>query len=72
MTIKIEGHFDGSGKKFALVLGRFNELITQKLQGGAIDSLVRHGVNADHITEAWVPGAFEIPLAAKKMAASGS
>ncbi len=50
---------------------RFNEIIVNKLLGGAVDGLVRHGVEEDNITAAWVPGAFEIPLAADKMAASG-
>lgn len=56
--------------KIAIVASRFNEIITNKLLGGAIDSFVRHGGNENDITVAWVPGAFEIPLIAKKMAAS--
>ena len=56
--------------KMAIVASRFNEIITNKLLGGAIDSFVRHGGNENDITVAWVPGAFEIPLIAKKMAAS--
>ncbi len=67
----IEGHFDGAGKTFGLVASRFNEFITRKLLEGAIDTLKRHDVPEENITVAWVPGAFEIPFLAKKMAASG-
>ncbi|SEQ87020.1 6,7-dimethyl-8-ribityllumazine synthase [Piscibacillus halophilus] len=67
----IEGNLVGSGLKVAIVAGRFNDFITEKLVDGAISGLKRHGVNDDDITLAWVPGAFEIPLAAKKLAASG-
>lgn len=66
----LEGNLIGSGKKFGIVVSRFNEFITSKLLGGAEDALVRHGVNSDDITVAWVPGAFEIPLIAQKMAKS--
>lgn len=59
------------GMKVAIVASRFNEIIVSKLLGGAVDGLVRHGVEEDNITAAWVPGAFEIPLAASKMANSG-
>lgn len=59
------------GMKVGIVASRFNEIIVNKLLGGAVDGLVRHGVEEDHITAAWVPGAFEIPLAASKMANSG-
>lgn len=55
----------------AIVASRFNEIIVNKLLGGAVDGLVRHGVSDDNITVAWVPGAFEIPLAAQKFAESG-
>ena len=57
--------------KVAIVASRFNEIIVNKLLGGAVDGLVRHGVLDDNITVAWVPGAFEIPLAAQKFAESG-
>ncbi|MBQ2576062.1 MAG: 6,7-dimethyl-8-ribityllumazine synthase [Lachnospiraceae bacterium] len=57
--------------RVAIVASRFNEIIVNKLLGGAVDGLVRHGVAEDHITAAWVPGAFEIPLTAQKLAASG-
>lgn len=63
-----EGHLLGQGLKIGIVAGRFNEFITSKLLSGAIDALVRHGVAEDDIEVAWVPGAFEIPLVAKKMA----
>ena len=65
------GNLDGTGMRVALVCGRFNEFITERLVAGAKDGLIRHGVAADAIDEAWVPGAFEIPLAAKRLAATG-
>ena len=69
---KIEGKVVAKkGMKVAVIGTRFNEIIVNKLVGGAVDGLVRHGVEEDNITIAWVPGAFEIPLAAQKMAASG-
>ena len=58
------------GMKVAIVASRFNEIIVNKLLGGAVDGLVRHGVDENNITAAWVPGAFEIPLIAKKLADS--
>ena len=67
---KIEGMYEGEGLKVAIVASRFNEFITTKLVSGAEDCLLRHGVNADDISLAWVPGAFEIPLIAKKLADS--
>lgn len=60
-----------NGMKVGIVVSRFNEFITNKLLSGAVDGLVRHGVAEDNITTAWVPGAFEIPLIAEKMAKSG-
>jgi 6,7-dimethyl-8-ribityllumazine synthase len=70
--IKIyEGELTGSGLKFGIVVSRFNEFISNKLLGGALDCLVRHGVEEKSIEVAWVPGSFEIPLIAQKMAASG-
>ena len=67
----IEGYISGKGLKFGIVAARFNDFIVSKLVGGALDTLHRHET-ADHdIDVAWVPGAFEIPLAAKKMAESG-
>lgn len=65
-----EGNLIGEGLKFGIVVGRFNEFIGSKLLGGAIDALKRHGVEEEDIEVAWVPGAFEIPLAAKKMSNS--
>ena len=66
-----EGKLIGSGAKFGIVVARFNEFITSKLLGGALDGLARHGVPEEDIQIAWVPGAFEIPLIASKMAKSG-
>lgn len=67
----IEGNYNGKGLKIGLIASRFNEFITSKLIGGAEDCLKRHGVEEDDITLVWVPGAFEIPVMAKKMAESG-
>jgi len=66
-----EGNLVGTGLKIGIVVGRFNEFITSKLLGGALDALKRHGVEEDNVEVAWVPGAFEIPLIVKKMAESG-
>ena len=72
MMKKIEGKVVAKkGMMVAVIGARFNEIIVNKLVGGAVDGLVRHGVEEDNITIAWVPGAFESPLAAQKMAASG-
>ena len=67
----IEGKLIASEMKVGVVASRFNEFITGKLLGGAQDAFVRHGGNAEDLTVAWVPGAFEIPLVAQKMAQSG-
>lgn len=67
----IEGKLLGEGKKFALIASRFNDFITDKLVGGALDALVRSGVVDDDIDLMKVPGAFEIPLVAKKAVATG-
>ncbi len=68
----IEGKVVASeGMKIGIVASRFNEIIVNKLMGGALDGLIRHGVKEEDITAVWVPGAFEIPLAAQKMASSG-
>ena len=67
----IEGVFSGEGLKVGIIASRFNEFITSKLVSGAEDCLVRHGVDGDDISVAWVPGAFEIPVIAKRMAESG-
>ena len=63
-----EGKFDGRDVRIAIVAGRFNEFITSKLVGGALDVLKRNDVSEENIDIAWVPGAFEIPLIAKKLA----
>lgn len=67
----IEGHISGKGLKFGIVVARFNEFITSKLLGGALDTLHRHEAEDEDVDVAWVPGAFEIPMVAKKMAESG-
>ena len=67
----LEGKVVAEGLKVGIVAARFNEFIVSKLVGGAQDALVRHGVEDKDIDIAWVPGAFEIPLIAKKMAHSG-
>jgi len=67
----IEGHLVGTDLKIGIVVARFNDFITGKLLSGAEDALRRHGVNESDIAVAWVPGAYEIPLIAKKMASSG-
>lgn len=67
----LEGKVVAEGAKVGIVAARFNEFIVSKLIAGARDGLVRHNVSDDDITLAWVPGAFEIPLMAKKMAESG-
>ena len=69
--MKIEGHLNGSKLTVAIVCGRFNEFITSKLLGGAIDCLTRHDTSPQNIDEVWVPGAFEIPVAALALAESG-
>lgn len=66
----LEGNLVANDVKIGIVVGRFNEFIVSKLLGGALDGLKRHGVSEDNISVAYVPGAFEIPLIAKKMAQS--
>lgn len=68
----LEGNVIGNGIKVGIVAARFNEFIVSRLIGGAEDALVRHGVDTDDVDLAWVPGAFEIPVVAQKMAASGN
>src|SRR5687768_15927946 len=65
------GALRGDGVRVAIACGRFNDLITERLLAGARDGLLRHGVDEASITEAWAPGAFELPLVAKRLAASG-
>ena len=67
----LEGNLLAEGMKIGIVAARFNEFIVSRLLGGAEDALLRHGANGDDITAVWVPGAFEIPTAALKMAQSG-
>ncbi len=67
----IEGVFSGEGLKIGIIASRFNEFITSKLVSGAEDCLKRHGVSDNDMSVAWVPGAFEVPIIAKRMATSG-
>ncbi len=69
MARVFEGHLVGEGLRFGLVVGRFNEFITNKLLSGALDALKRHGVSDRDVEIAWVPGAFEIPVVARRMTA---
>lgn len=71
MSRHIEGDLLAGEEQFAIVVSRFNEIVTRLLLGGAINSLTRHGVADDHITVVWVPGAFEIPQAAERLAQKG-
>jgi len=71
MVNVFEGKLTAGNEKYGIVIGRFNEFIGSKLLSGCIDTLVRHGVNEENIDVAWVPGAFEIPLVAGKLADSG-
>jgi len=71
MAKELAGILDGKGRRIGIVVSRFNDLITKRLLEGALDCLLRHGVKEPDITIAWVPGSFEIPPVAKKMA-SGS
>ena len=65
MAKVIEGQLNAEGKKFGIVVSRFNEMISKSLLGGAFDCLARHGADEEEITVVYVPGSFEIPLAAK-------
>jgi len=71
MAKEIAGNLDAKGAKFALVVGRFNSFISQRLLDGAVDCLRRHGVADDDITVVWAPGAFEIPPVAGRLANGG-
>ena len=68
----ITGDVDGTGMRIAVVCGRFNDLITNRMLEGTLGGLGVHGVKEDDVTVAWVPGAFEIPVAAKQCASSGA
>ncbi len=67
----LEGKLIGDDQRFGIVVSRFNEFITNKLLSGCLDTLTRHGVDSEDIDIAWVPGAFEMPLVAQKMAGRG-
>ena len=71
MTNTIEGKLTLGNQKVAIVAGRFNEFIVDKLMGGAKDCLIRHGLPESNLYEAWVPGAYELPLVAQKLAETG-
>ncbi|MEE2872902.1 MAG: 6,7-dimethyl-8-ribityllumazine synthase [Candidatus Latescibacterota bacterium] len=66
-----EGQLDAKGRTFGIVVSRFNDLVTTRLLDGALDCIKRHGGDDDNIEVAWVPGAFELPIAAQKLAATG-
>lgn len=66
---QFEGHIDASGKRFAIIVSRWNSFITERLLEGALDALVRHGASADSIDVVRVPGSFEVPLAVQRVAA---
>jgi 6,7-dimethyl-8-ribityllumazine synthase len=70
MPVVVQGVFNGAGKKFGIVAGRFNEFIVNKLLEGACDCLERHGVSLDGVTVCWVPGSFELPAAVQRLARS--
>lgn len=72
MTLQsFEGPFDGRGLRIAVVASRFNEMISKQLLEGALDALRRHSVRDEDVTVSWVPGAFEVPLTAKRLALTG-
>jgi len=70
MAKTIQGKLDAAGSRFAIVISRFNSFVSDRLLNGALDALERHGATVDDITTVWVPGSFEIVLAAKKLALS--
>jgi len=70
-TVKFVGNLQAKGLRFALVCARFNDIFVSQLRNGAIDCLVRHGAAESDIATAWVPGSFEIPLVAQRLADSG-
>jgi len=71
MAKTIQGKLDATGSRFAIVVSRFNSFISDRLLAGALDALERHGADPDDITIIWVPGSFEIPSVAKRIALSG-
>lgn len=72
MATTVQGSYDGKGLRFGIVVSRFNEFISGKLVEGALDALTRHDVRDDDVTVVRVPGSWEIPLVAKRLASSGS
>jgi 6,7-dimethyl-8-ribityllumazine synthase len=68
----ITGKLDASGMRFGIVVGRFNDIVSQRLLEGAVDTLVRHGARDADLVVTWVPGSFEIPVAAKELAEHGN
>ncbi len=72
MAKTIEGNLIAKGKSFGIIASRFNDFMTKELVAGCLDTLIRHGASEDDLTVAWVPGAFEIPLIAQKLAKSKS
>ncbi len=71
MPKELKGDLNGQGLRVAIVVARFNEVITRQLLAGALETLMRHGVRDDDIAVAWVPGAFELPVVAKSLAKTG-
>lgn len=72
MSRVFEGRLSGQGRRFGIVVSRFNEFVSLRLLEGAMDCLRRHGAGDDDITVVWVPGAFDIPMLAKRMGDSGT
>jgi len=70
-VLRLEGNLLGEGLRVGLVISRFNDLVTRSLREGALDGLLRHGVKAEDVVEVWVPGSFELPQAAFRLASSG-
>ncbi len=64
----VEGNLIANGKKFGIIASRFNDFITKELVGGCLDTLIRHGAGNEDLVVTWVPGAFEIPLVAQRLA----
>lgn len=69
---EIRGDFQARGRRFAVVVARFNELVTSRLLAGALDCLRAHGIAEEDLVVAWVPGAFELPVVARRLATSGA
>lgn len=72
MPVEISGALDGKGRRFAIVVARFNEFFTRKLMEAASDALIRHGAAEDDVTVVWVPGTFELPMAVYRLAEAGN